>query len=231
MENEKERKKRTAYSVDTSKIMENVKDSKYNEEDKSTLWFLAKRLNELLEEQKIDQEVFAVDIGIAEGSLSNYRTGKRFPDGNVLAKMSKKLKVSTDYLLGLSNLKSPEKDIKISSTTTGLLDDQTKYLEYMKNNTPELTYILNLLLNPKKNPYFIKLLKALKDYLLKLNEIETTVKEKYNYIPIEEQNIRQEYEESDILDDPKEAEYVCLFKITEIAKQMAKKLKELNKEV
>lgn len=128
MENKKERKKRIAYIVDEAKIKDNVKESKYTDEEKLILECFANRLNKLLEEKKIDQEVFAEDVGIAESTLSNYRTGKRFPDCNVLAKISKKLNVSTDYLLGLSDLKSSDKYFRIVHSFTGLSDKAIEVL-------------------------------------------------------------------------------------------------------
>ncbi len=231
MENKKERKNRAVHKIYVGNIKKNVEETSYSNDEKFVLESFATRLNKELEEQNIKQEDFADTINISEGALSNYRNGTRFPQANTLFKMAKELDCSTDYLLGLSELKSSKREIKCVNAVTGLLDDQTKFLEDMKNNNPEYTYILNLLLNPKKNPYIIKLLKAYRDYLLKLNKIETAVNEEYNYINIDKQDIIREYERNNLINDPKEAEYVDLFKITEIAKEMAKKLKELNKEV
>lgn len=39
-------------------------------------------------------------VGITEGAVSNYETGKRQPDLAMLIKLADTLEVSTDYLLG-----------------------------------------------------------------------------------------------------------------------------------
>lgn len=125
----KERKKRIVHTVDQLKIKENVDDSPYDEEDRKVLKAFANRLNEELEEKNIDQEDFANMIGISTGALSKYRNGKGFPQANALYKMAKNFNCSTDYLLGLSNLKSPKEDIKTVHKLTGLSD---KAIEIMK---------------------------------------------------------------------------------------------------
>lgn len=88
----------------------------------------ATRLNKELEEQNIKQEDFADTINISEGALSNYRNGTRFPQANTLFKMAKKLECSTDYLLGLSKLKSPDENFKTVHKLTGLSDKAIEVL-------------------------------------------------------------------------------------------------------
>ncbi len=126
----KERKERTSHYIDDAQIRETV-DTKARcfEEDKDTLYTLASRINEEMSEQNISQEDFCIELGISQGALSNYRNGLRFPDGNVLYKMAKKFNVSSDYLLGLTSLRSIDKDYQKVHNLTGLSDNAIKVLE------------------------------------------------------------------------------------------------------
>lgn len=61
------------------------------------------RLNEALKENNISQKALAQKISMSQGVVNNYCTGKREPSLDVLISICKILKVSSDYLLGLSD--------------------------------------------------------------------------------------------------------------------------------
>lgn len=121
-ESKKRRKKRIVYTVDQLIIEENVDNSSYDDDERKALKTFANRLNKELEEKNIDQEEFAKTIDISTGALSKYRNGKGFPQANTLYKMAKKFNCSTDYLLGLTTLRSPDENIKTVHKLTGLSD-------------------------------------------------------------------------------------------------------------
>lgn len=52
----------------------------------------------------------ATEIGIASGTLSKWKEGKTFPNGETLIKISKYFDCSIDYLLGISNVKYSAKN-------------------------------------------------------------------------------------------------------------------------
>ncbi len=62
------------------------------------------------------QEIF----GLSLSAVINYQTGKRTPDIAFLHKLAEHYHVSADYLLGLSDVKSTEQDMKIACEVTGL---------------------------------------------------------------------------------------------------------------
>ncbi|TYQ14766.1 UNVERIFIED_CONTAM: DNA-binding XRE family transcriptional regulator [Acetivibrio alkalicellulosi] len=66
---------------------------------------ISKRLYQLREEKNLKQSELAEAIGISRISISNYENGERVPDAKVIFKLSKFLDVSSDYILGLSNIK------------------------------------------------------------------------------------------------------------------------------
>lgn len=123
-----ERKKRVAHSVDDAIIKENVANSTYRDDEKVSLEKFANRLNEELQIQNISQEELAEDIHISTGALSNYRTGNRFPDARILVALSEKLKVSLDYLFGITDLKSTDIEDKVINEKTSLNDESIKVL-------------------------------------------------------------------------------------------------------
>lgn len=112
------RKKRVVHSVDEYDITEKINNGKVTDEQRKVRNYFAIRLNELLEKKEIDQTVFASNIGISVGALSNYRNGTREPTVTVLKQIADKLQVSTDYLLGISE--SPKIEFKEINKMTGL---------------------------------------------------------------------------------------------------------------
>ena len=68
----------------------------------------------------ISQEQCAKGLGISRGALSFYENGDRKPDAELIYKMSKYFGVSSDYLLGLSDIASQDADIQTACKVTGL---------------------------------------------------------------------------------------------------------------
>lgn len=72
------------------------------------------RIRELRESQNIQQKELATKLNIGFSTLSQYETGKRFPDYETLLKIADFFGVTTDFLLGRSNQKDkpvpPEED-------------------------------------------------------------------------------------------------------------------------
>jgi len=61
------------------------------------------RILRLREEKEMKQKELADLVGITEASLSRYENNKRVPSGEIISKIASALKVSTDYLLGLTD--------------------------------------------------------------------------------------------------------------------------------
>lgn len=84
------------------------------------------------------QEIF----GLSLSAVINYQTGKRTPDIAFLHKLAEHYHVSADYLLGLSDVKSTEQDMKIACEVTGLSEETIKALQEIKKRKAD-----SLLLN------------------------------------------------------------------------------------
>lgn len=69
--------------------------------------------------RNITQQRLAIDLGVDQASISSYECGKYLPTIEILLKLAEYFGVSTDYLLGLSDIKTPIKFVA---------DDQSAYL-------------------------------------------------------------------------------------------------------
>ena len=63
----------------------------------------AKRLTELLNENKISKRALALKIGVSAMSISDWSTGKVQPTAENIYLIAQYFHVSADYLLGLSD--------------------------------------------------------------------------------------------------------------------------------
>lgn len=98
------------------------------------------RIKELRNEKKWTQEFVAEKLNISVGALSRYETGMYEPKSLDLIKdFSVLFGVSTDFLLGKSDIRNPERKIKeefefaYHKETEGLSEDEIKEaLEFYK---------------------------------------------------------------------------------------------------
>lgn len=88
----------------------------------------AERLKTLRENAGKKRQEVADSLGITRASLEYYEKGKRKPDIEVLVKIAEYYKVSTDYLLGLSNAQTVDKDIQFICDYTGLSEKAVNML-------------------------------------------------------------------------------------------------------
>lgn len=87
------------------------------QEEKSVL---AERMTELRKKHNFTQEDIAKYLDCNRATVANYENGKRQPDYNTLIKLAKRYNVTTDYLLGLTDITTTDKDLKFICDYTGL---------------------------------------------------------------------------------------------------------------
>lgn len=85
------------------------------------------RLKKLREEKSISQIRLSVEIGVAQETISAYERGKAVPTCENLVKLAKYLNTSTDYLLGLSDMKLPYHKIRLDTLSEDELNILVKY--------------------------------------------------------------------------------------------------------
>lgn len=64
---------------------------------------MGEKLKSLRIEKKLTQKQGADRIGLAISAVSSYEAGARYPSYEVLIKLSRIFRVSTDYLLGITD--------------------------------------------------------------------------------------------------------------------------------
>lgn len=65
------------------------------------------RLKKLRTEKHISQSMLASELGVSTNTISQYETDKRFPDQKCIVMICHFFGVSSDYLLGLSEIPQP----------------------------------------------------------------------------------------------------------------------------
>ncbi len=70
------------------------------------------RLEMLRKELGLSQKDFAEKINMTQQRISAYEKGKREPDIETIKQLAEYFNVSTDYLLGKSDIRNPEEQIK-----------------------------------------------------------------------------------------------------------------------
>lgn len=64
-------------------------------------------LKELREENKLSQKQFANKFGVAQSTVGGWESGAREPSFERLIKLADYFQVSTDYLLGTTDVREP----------------------------------------------------------------------------------------------------------------------------
>lgn len=90
---------------------------------------VSKRIVSLREEKGETQQELANAIGITRQSLSRYEIAARTVNAEVLGALARHFGVSADYLLGLSDVRSTEQDIRTACEVTGLTEETIKSLQ------------------------------------------------------------------------------------------------------
>ena len=85
------------------------------------------RLRELREDRDLRQIDVASATGIDQKTLSNYETGKTNPDSNAILRLADYFNVTTDYLLGRTNINIGKTDELLS-----VLDETEKNIREIR---------------------------------------------------------------------------------------------------
>lgn len=121
------------------------------------------RLRELLNEKEISHQALASFLGVARQSVGSYCDGSASPSLENLTKISEYFSVSTDYLLGLNNVRSTDRAIQNACEVTGLSEAAIESLtSFDLELIPHAKKTLNALL---ESPHFHSLLADLSTYL------------------------------------------------------------------
>lgn len=103
----------------------------------------AERLKALREEKRLNQKELAAEIDISNGSISYYEKAERLPDIETAYKLSKFFGVSADYLIGLTDVKTSNIDIKAICDYTGISEGAVDLMHkiFAENKFEDETYL------------------------------------------------------------------------------------------
>lgn len=96
-----------------------------------------KRLKELRKTNNVSQQEFATYMNVAQNTVSRWENGERLMDAETLLKAAEYFNVSTDYLLGRSELKEESPLNKKEPINTDGLSDNKKALISFAETVPE----------------------------------------------------------------------------------------------
>lgn len=94
------------------------------------------RLKELRIEQNVSQKDVADDIGISITAISQYESDSRFPNEETLKRLCLYYKISSDYLLGLTDTKHAplsKEEIKEKMVSSKEMDIISDLIDMIRN--------------------------------------------------------------------------------------------------
>lgn len=94
----------------------------------------AKRLCSLMVECGENQKELAEELGVKQQTISYYRNGQSTPDADNLIKIARHYGVTTDFLLGLTEVSTTDTELKAVCEYTGLSEIAIRNLREMKVN-------------------------------------------------------------------------------------------------
>ena len=138
-------------------------------------------IKRLRTERKLTQNDLAELMNCNRQKIAELERGKSTPSANDLILLSKIFNVSADFLLGLSDTPTTDKDVQFICEYTGLKAETIENLKKGKNAVFNTT-LLNFLINNRK------LLKALNNYLLS-SIYSDYKKSEYMYLPLKDKAV------------------------------------------
>ncbi|MBQ6960156.1 MAG: helix-turn-helix transcriptional regulator [Clostridia bacterium] len=100
----------------------------------SDLPIFTERFRSLFEENET-QESFGSRVGIVRNTVNQYYNGKRIPDSVILRQICERCHVSADWLLGLSDVKTPDVQTQAISKKIGLSEAAIRNLVHLLDDS------------------------------------------------------------------------------------------------
>ena len=99
------------------------------------------RIKLLREEKKIKQDELAKVLSISPSAVGMYERDEREPNDEITLKLAEYFNVSTDYLLGKSDIRNPEQLKKIKHANAGGLNTEGLDEEDLKELQAQVDYM------------------------------------------------------------------------------------------
>ena len=99
------------------------------------------RIKKLREEKNMKQEDLARVLSISSSAVGMYERDERVPNDEITLKLAEYFGVSTDYLLGKSDIRNPEELNKVQFANAGGLDTKGLDEEDLEELQRQIDYI------------------------------------------------------------------------------------------
>ena len=96
------------------------------------------RLSSLIDDKGLTRRIVGDDLGITPQAVSSYCSGVSVPDIATISRIANYFGVSSDYLMGLSDVKTAKTEVRAISEYTGLSAGSVEALHTMKNGTEKV---------------------------------------------------------------------------------------------
>ena len=106
------------------------------------------RLKEVREARGKKQQDLAALLEVSQGTLSNWERGIHDPDNEMLLRLSRMFDVTTDYLLGLSDVPRPVRKPQVPKASK--YDFLIQYQELDEEDLAALNYMAKSMLERKQ---------------------------------------------------------------------------------
>ena len=116
-----------------------------------------------MEKNNTKQSDLAKFLDISRQAVAQYKDGKAQPNIEMIVNIAEYFNVSSDYLLGITNVHTNDKDLKFVCEYTGLNEDAIENIKDI-TKTEEDAYFLNLFLYLQDLKRIIKNISLLSEY-------------------------------------------------------------------
>lgn len=148
-------------------------------QDKPINNVLMERINTLLTTRNVRQKDLADAVGVMKNTVSYWVHGQRTPNSKQLVGIAKFFNVSIDYLLGLAEEPTTDKDLSFVCEYTGLNQNAILILRMLSMADKSKIHLLNRIIESEYNEVFstesaTSSFAELKEVLAKVNIPQTT---------------------------------------------------------
>ena len=124
-------------------------------------------LKKLREEKNITQVKLSTDLEVSQELISRYELGSSFPQPQMLIKLANYFNCSIDYLLGVTDVRTPVKYLSLSSETIKNAEIINKYNSLSDTDKKFFERLLSCLLDKSQDTTL-----SLGIFILLINSIE-----------------------------------------------------------
>ena len=143
---------------------------RYDDDSKDSYKPFAETLDSLMDEHGLTGDMLATEIGISKPAISSYLSAKSFPKIEVLKNLKEYFGVSYDYLLGATDVRTPDPSVQSAMELLGLSEYALWYIQTMLQ--PEKEILDSILCSEQGRNMLVRCMEA----KLKFDSVRSEIK-------------------------------------------------------